>query len=91
MSQVCTPIIRPVIVNTVLIEYIDLSVFQIKLEMRSFKSNENIHSKEGVSYYVVSANKASKPALRWKIFFDAQQCFDPFFIYLLVYFFYLSI
>ena len=26
--------------------------------MRSFKSNENIHKKEGGSYYVVSANKA---------------------------------
>ena len=29
----------------------------IKPEMRSFKSNENIHKKEGGSYYVVSANK----------------------------------
>ena len=29
--------------------------------MRSFKSNENIHKKEGGSYYVVSANKASSP------------------------------
>ena len=27
--------------------------------MRSFKSNETIHKKEGGSYYVVSANKAS--------------------------------
>ena len=27
--------------------------------MRSFKSNENIHKKEGGSYYVVSANKAA--------------------------------
>ena len=27
--------------------------------MRSFKSNENIYKKEGGSYYVVSANKAS--------------------------------
>ena len=26
--------------------------------MRSFKSSENIHKKEGGSYYVVSANKA---------------------------------
>ena len=25
--------------------------------MRSFKSSENIHKKEGGSYYVVSANK----------------------------------
>ena len=31
----------------------------IKSDMRSFKSNENIHKKEGGSYYVVSANKAS--------------------------------
>ena len=29
-----------------------------KSEMRSFKSSENIHKKEGGSYYVVSANKA---------------------------------
>ena len=29
----------------------------IKSEMRSFKSNENIHKKEGGSYYVVSAKK----------------------------------
>ena len=27
--------------------------------MRSFKSNENIHKKEGRPHYVVSANKAS--------------------------------
>ena len=27
----------------------------IKSEMRSFKSNENIHKKEGESYYVVSS------------------------------------
>ena len=26
--------------------------------MRSFKSNENIHKKEGGSYYVVSAKKS---------------------------------
>ena len=32
-------------------------------EMRSFKSNENIHKKEGGSYYVVSANKASSVIL----------------------------
>ena len=36
---------------------------QIKSEMRSFKSNENIHKKEGGSYYVVSANKASSVTL----------------------------
>ena len=34
-----------------------LSNRNIKSEMRSFKSNENIHKKEGGSYYVVSANK----------------------------------
>ena len=36
------------------------SLSNIKSERRSFKSNENIHKKEGGSYYVVSANKASK-------------------------------
>ena len=35
----------------------------IKSEMRSFKSNENIHKKEGGSYYVVSANKTSSVTL----------------------------
>ena len=35
----------------------------IKSEMRSFKSNENIHKKEGGSYYAVSANKASSVTL----------------------------
>ena len=35
----------------------------IKSEMRSFKSNEIIHKKEGGSYYVVSANKASSVTL----------------------------
>ena len=29
---------------------------QIKIRNESFKSNENIHKKEGGSYYVVSAN-----------------------------------
>ena len=38
-------------------------VLNIKSEMRSFKSNENIHKKEGGSYYVVSANKASSVTL----------------------------
>ena len=33
--------------------------------MRSFKSNENIHKKEGGSYYVVSANKASSVTLQF--------------------------
>ena len=32
--------------------------------MKSFKSNENIHKKEGGSYYVVSANKASSVTLQ---------------------------
>ena len=32
--------------------------------MRSFKSNENIHKKEGGSYYEVSANKASSVTLQ---------------------------
>ena len=32
--------------------------------MRSFKSNENIHKKEGGSYYVVSANKALSVTLQ---------------------------
>ena len=35
----------------------------IKSEMRSFKSNETIYKKEGGSYYVVSANKASSVTL----------------------------
>ena len=35
----------------------------IKSEMRSFKSKENIHKKEGGTYYVVSANKASSVTL----------------------------
>ena len=40
-----------------------LKGLNIKSEMRSFKSNENIHKKEGGSYYVVSANKASSVTL----------------------------
>ena len=32
--------------------------------MRSFKNNENIYKKEGESYYVVSANKASSVTLQ---------------------------
>ena len=35
----------------------------MKSQMISFKSNENIHKKEGGSYYVVSANKASSVTL----------------------------
>ena len=38
-------------------------ITNIKSEMRSFKSNEKIHKKEGGSYYVVSANKASSVTL----------------------------
>ena len=38
-------------------------VSNIKSEMRSFKSNENIHKKEGGPYYVVSANEASSVTL----------------------------
>ena len=40
-----------------------LRKIKYKSEMRSFKSNENIHKKEGGSYYVVSANKASSVTL----------------------------
>ena len=40
-----------------------INTTNIKSEMRSFKSNENIHKKEGGSYYVVSANKASSVTL----------------------------
>ena len=32
-------------------------------QMRSFESSENIHKKDGESYYVVSANKASSMTL----------------------------
>ena len=39
------------------------TIENLKSEMRSFKSNENIHKKEGGSYYVVSANKASSVTL----------------------------
>ena len=39
------------------------SLLNIKSEIRSFKSNEKIHKKEGGSYYVVSANKASSVTL----------------------------
>ena len=44
-------------------QFPDLEKSNIKSEMRSFKSNENIHKKEGGSYYVVSANKASSVTL----------------------------
>ena len=42
--------------------------------MRSFKSNENIHKKEGGSYYVVSANKASSVTRQWKLEETLQFC-----------------
>ena len=35
----------------------------IKIKNEFFKSNENIHKKEGLSYYVVSANNASSVTL----------------------------
>ena len=41
----------------------DVCPTNIKSDMRSFKSNDNIHKKEGGSYYVVSANKASSVTL----------------------------
>ena len=44
-------------------EQVQIMTANIKSEMRSFKSNENIHKKEGGSYYVVSANKASSVTL----------------------------
>ena len=41
-----------------------------KSEVRSFKSNENIHKKEDGSYYVVSANKASSVSLFLRFLFN---------------------
>ena len=43
--------------------YLRDNTSDIKSEMRSLKSNKNIHKKEGGSYYVVSANKASSVTL----------------------------
>ena len=43
---------------------IDYDAINIKSEMSSFKSNENIHKTKGGSYYVVSANKASSVTLQ---------------------------
>ena len=40
--------------------------------MRSFKSSENIHKKEGLSYYVVSANNAS--SVTWQQKPDETYC-----------------
>ena len=47
--------------------------------MRSFKSNENIHKKEGGSYYLVSANKASSVTLQGFIssFIPLQFSYEP--------------
>ena len=45
--------------------------------MRSFKSNENIHKKEGGSYFVVLANKASSVTLYllcWRQSIDDAVC-----------------
>ena len=42
--------------------------------MRSFKSNENIHKKEGGSYNVVSANKASSEFSNYKLY--AHDAYD---------------
>ena len=39
-------------------------LIELNQNIRSFKSNENIHKKEGGSYYVVSANKASSVTLQ---------------------------
>ena len=39
-------------------------MIQIKIRNEIFKSNENIRKKEGGSYYVVSANKASSVTLQ---------------------------
>ena len=54
--------ISSVLFNSV--DYMSRLMTNIKSEMRSFKSNENIHKKEGGSYYVVSANKASTVTLQ---------------------------
>ena len=43
---------------------IKMGVVPIKIRNNSFKSNESIHKKEGGSYYVVSANKASSVTLQ---------------------------
>ena len=54
---------HPVLWNKKMKDYKDTQM-KLKSEMRSFKSNENIHKKEGGSYYVVSANKASSVTLQ---------------------------
>ena len=67
VSTICFTVIVGVLfhftnVSHVIIYNIQFNI-NIKSEMRSFKSNENIHKKEGGSYYVVSANKASSVTL----------------------------
>ena len=60
----CFQTLDAVFLKDLLSDYILKIVHEnIKSEMRSFKSNENIHKKEGGSYYVVSANKASSVTL----------------------------
>ena len=44
--------------------------------MRSFKSSENIQKKEGGSYYVVSANKASSVTF-WRKSFKVYDTDSP--------------
>ena len=52
------------VVNTDWNRWLWMSTFsEYKIRNRSFKSNENIHKKEGGSYYVVSAYKASSVTL----------------------------
>ena len=55
--NVMMPLLHNKLLSDMLYDYLK------KSEMRSFKSNENIHKKEGGSYYVVSANKASSVTL----------------------------
>ena len=50
-------------IDSIIHTFAKSKISNIKSEMRSFKSNENIHKKEGGSYYVVSANKASSVTL----------------------------
>ena len=48
--------------------------------MRSFKSNENIHKKEGGSYYVVSANKACVYCFSVNVLFQNSYDLVPSFV-----------
>ena len=56
--------LRPDMTEKLLTGTLSLNTNKQKSEMRSFKSNENIHKKEGEWYYVVSANKASSVTLQ---------------------------